>query len=315
MDFGDLTRVILRRWYVAVPLLLLTIAGAVLTLVTVKPNYVLTSYVQLVPPTSDAQSTQSGQGGKPRNPWNVLGLSALSQAAMYATQDQTFLDDLQSHGDSNQFTMSVGYPNPVVTIEVTAATQIQAEQTIDRIVGHYQQVVSSLQAQYPVKSQDMITTRRLDQGENIKSSSGKAKKLVVLAGGAGALMTLALTLAVDAVLRRRQRRREEPAAPVASLSPRAPGHAAPADGARPGAGERQPVPARADLVAQPNRTAGVEYRSGAADGEPYRDRPEAPAAVRDSHERNGQPSPMPPDATIVLAIPKWTDDGDRGKRR
>src|SRR5258705_8675891 len=112
----------------------MTMAASVYTLATAKPDYVLTSYVQLVPPTSDAQSTQSASNGQPRNPWNVLGLGALSQATKFATQDQTFLDQLAGGGHSTAFTIEVGYPNPVVTIQVTAATRVQAEETTDLIV-------------------------------------------------------------------------------------------------------------------------------------------------------------------------------------
>jgi hypothetical protein len=103
VDFGDFAKLLLRRWYVAGPMLLVTLVATVFVGMKVSPDYVLTAYVQLVPPTSDAQT---GQGvvnnGAPRNPWTILGLPALSQSATLATQDQTFLDKLTREGNSSK---------------------------------------------------------------------------------------------------------------------------------------------------------------------------------------------------------------------
>ena len=54
MDLWDLTRLLLRRWYFAVPMLLASVAVVVLAAKTVSPDYKSTGYVQLIPaPSTD----------------------------------------------------------------------------------------------------------------------------------------------------------------------------------------------------------------------------------------------------------------------
>ena len=65
MDFWDITKLLVRRWMVAVPLLLLSAGITGVTVSQVKPDYVATAYVQLVPPaaikvTNPEQAMESG---------------------------------------------------------------------------------------------------------------------------------------------------------------------------------------------------------------------------------------------------------------
>ncbi len=86
MDFWDLTKLLFRRWYIAFPLLVLTVVASLWTLASVKPNYLSRAYIQLIPPKS-----QPAQPGTPsvdqRNPWLSLGLNTLANAAMVTVQD------------------------------------------------------------------------------------------------------------------------------------------------------------------------------------------------------------------------------------
>lgn len=212
MDFWDLGRLLLRRWYVALPMLLATAGITGYTAVEVKPDYVLTSYIQLIPPVATSDPTQASHI---QNPWLALGLGSLNQAATLATQDQTFLDQLKAEGSEGSFSITMGDNNPVAVIAVVAPTLDQAESTTTRVITQYETSVTSLQAQYAVRQQDMITAHRLDKGENLKRPGGKVKRALVVVLGAGLLLTGGMTIVVDAYLRRR-RRKPTPAAKVPS---------------------------------------------------------------------------------------------------
>jgi hypothetical protein len=214
VDFWDITKVMFRRWYIAVPLLLATLAATSYTSAAVKPDYVLTAYIQLIPPVSDGDTKTNNQ----HNPWLLLGLEALAQGANYATVDQTFLDELSSRGDSTNFSLVVGTPAGGATIEVVGKTREQTERTTAAILKRFQDTVESLQAQYNVKAADMITTHRLDQGENLKRPGGKVKRAIVVVAGAGLLLAAGLTIAIDALLRRRKRRKAESAASAVAMA-------------------------------------------------------------------------------------------------
>jgi hypothetical protein len=205
VDFWDATKVLFRRWYIALPLLLLTFGATGYTAVAVKPDYVLTSYVQLIPPAPSGELKPITN--LPGNPWNQLGLEALSQAANYATVDQTFLDTLQQDGYSTNFKITVGDPVAGATIEVIGSTRRQAIDTTDTVIKRYRDSTQRLQTQYNVQPKDMIQVQRLDQGENLKQPGGKVKRAILAVAGTGLLLMAGATIAVDAFIRRRRNRK------------------------------------------------------------------------------------------------------------
>src|SRR5689334_12093363 len=105
MDFWDLTKLIFRRWPISLPILLVSITASLFSAKTVKPDYVMTSYVQPTPPYS-AGSAQNPNAAL-RNPRNSLGLNTHGQAAIYATQDQKFVAQLKSQGHSTNFSLTL----------------------------------------------------------------------------------------------------------------------------------------------------------------------------------------------------------------
>ena len=207
MDFWDLTKVILRRWYVAVPMLILTGLAAAYTMTTVQPDYKATAYVQLIPPPEASITTNIKSL---RNPWLDLGLGSLNTAATYATVDRKFLNQLKTDGMSDNVVIENGYPAPIATVEVIGTSKEQATNTANMVVDRFDDIVKSLQDDYAVQTPGRILTRRLDTGNNLEETGGKVKRALVAVGGAGVLMTAGLTVAFDAVLRRRKRRRDEP---------------------------------------------------------------------------------------------------------
>jgi capsular polysaccharide biosynthesis protein len=207
VDFWDLTKLLVRRWFVAVPLLLLTAAGAVGLAVTVKPDYIADSYITLVSPRTAAPATSTA-----RNPWLDMGVTALGSAAIYSTQDASVLEPLVRQGYSDNFTMAFDGNTPIIKIEVTAASKQQATATAQELADLFKQSVDALQQEHAVTSDQMITVQRLDKGDNVKSSTTKLKRAVIAVIGAGLLLTIALTATVDAILQRRTRRRSYPAA-------------------------------------------------------------------------------------------------------
>jgi hypothetical protein len=305
MDFWDLTRLMVRRWYIAMPLLLLTFVGTGYVAVAVKPDYVLTSYIQLIPPSA---SSDPNQVNRVQNPWLALGLEALSQAATVATQDQTFLDSLSKEGNTASFSIELGDRNPVATIAVVAPTLEQATSATETITKYYSETVTSLQTQYAVRQQDMITSHRLDKGENVKRPGGKVKRAVVVVFATGLLFTAGFTILFDALVRRR--RRKTGAGTAGQVRPAAEAANGASVAVRAGVSAR--VPNSADT--QRIRTSR-EYRSAGVNGVGSEPR------VREGNGRSPvDPAipDVPADATIVLPrMPRkldWGDGGDKGRR-
>ncbi len=217
MDFWDLSKLLFRRWYVAAPLLLLSLTATFLIGSSVKPDYIATSYVQLIPPTVvQKEKVVNGvvkQDTTPRNPWLELGLNALSRAGMLTVQDKTVLKQLDAAGMSENVLVTVDPQTPVITIEVVGETEAQATVTADEVYERLAANIGALQADYGAKKESFITARRLDRGDNIEESNAKVKRALIAVAAVGFLLTIALTIAVDALIRRRRKNREadEPA--------------------------------------------------------------------------------------------------------
>jgi hypothetical protein len=199
--------VIFRRWKVALPLLLLTIGGTAFVALTAEPDYTMTSYVQLIPakvaPTDDPTSASL------RNPWNQLGLNTLGQASIYATQDQRFLESLKAAKHTDNFTLTLTYPNPIITVEVVGTTQVDARETTQLVINRLRESAESLQKGSGVSDADIIATQRLDQGLNLLPSRSKVKRSILAVAAAGLVMTAGGAVGFDALMRRRARRRRE----------------------------------------------------------------------------------------------------------
>lgn len=208
LDFWDLTKLLVRYWRVALPVLLATLVLTVLTLVHVKPYYVSTAYVQLVAPIPVAR--QAGESRPiPRNPWLTQGLSTLGNAALVTVQDLTYAHRLKAEGYADKYTVELGGSNPLVVFAVTGKSRTQARDTANVIVAGYEASLANLQRSYGVAPEDMITGHRLDTGSNITVSSGRVKRDVILVIGLGLMMAAAASVGADMFARRRTRKEAE----------------------------------------------------------------------------------------------------------
>jgi hypothetical protein len=300
MDFWDLTKLIFRRWPISLPILLLSITATLFTAKSVKPDYVMTSYVQLVPPYS-AGSAENPNAAL-RNPWNSLGLGTLGQAAIYATQDQKFVAQLKSQGHSTNFVLTLGYPDPIITVQVVGRTPSDAVATTGLVLGKLETTARTLQKQYGAQDQTLIQTQRLDQGGNVKVSGGKVKRAIVAVAGVGLMLTAGLTILFDVLMRRRARRRAgasgtEPHAGTASAKASANRKTTNATNAENTVRITAPPAQRAASPAESSPYYTGTYRSGSS--------PDS-----DDEPRTGvssEPDPpqsVPSDMTIVLK-PEW----------
>ena len=323
MDFWDLTKLLARRWMIVLPMLGFSILLAVMTVGQVKPDYVATAFVQLVPPVLDATKPNQATPDQ-RNPWLGLGLQTIGNAAVVTVQDKSVVDQLKAAGLSDTFTLTMAQSSPLVTFEIVGKTALQARETAEQLVARFTQSVSTLQSAYGVSPADSITARRLDLGTNVVQSSSKVKRALVAVLGAGLLLTAGVTVGVDAWLRRRKRRREEapgaagtqesaqplPAAPVSSWSLPATSASGTASRRHPNGDDR--VEVELTTMAAP---AGNGPMAGAANGKDgglaalnaEKTQPISPQMLRSieaaTQKREAdQARGVPSDATIVLPV-------------
>jgi len=287
LDFWDLIRVLGRRWRISLPLFALSMAFTALIFTHVKPDYVDTAFVQLVPPVPVA--VPDGQPAPvQRNPWLLQDLSTLGNAALVSVQDVGYVESLKNAGYTDSFTATMSQDAPQVTFQVTGKSAAQALATANKLVDKFNQGIESLQTTRGVAPVDLITPLRLDAGNNIVKSTSNVKRAIAAVGLAGILMTIAVTVGADAWLRRR---RLAAMADVTADEPEV--EAAAAVAALP-----EPETRRANTLTMTRLMAGPT--NGAPPREAAQaDRPEARPGSRRPDDYD-----VPVDATVVL--PKAT---------
>jgi capsular polysaccharide biosynthesis protein len=205
VDLWDLIKLLFRRWYVAIPLLLLTVAGAVWTATNVNPEYKAEGHVQLIPPVI-GPGDPSLQG-KPTNPWAALGQDSAGQAIVVMLQQKAVADEIASNGLSKNYTLTMDDEWPIINIEVVGTSPQQATNTVQHLFVRIQQNVASQQVKFQVPKNQQISTQALDSGASATTERAKIIRALIVVVAVGMLLTIALTVSIDALIRRSARRR------------------------------------------------------------------------------------------------------------
>jgi len=212
VDFWDLTRLIVRRWYFALPVLLVTLTGVLFASRAVRPDYSATGHLQLIPPAHPTE-TEPGKPKGIQNPWLQLGIQALGQAAILKVQDERTVKQLAAAGYSENFLISIDYPTTFFSVEATGHSPDQARSTVKQVMKLLTEDVRAEQAQFGVVDRDLIGTLTLDEGDKVTVVTSKVKRVLIVAVGLSLLLTAGFTIGLDAILRRRARRRGSPQPP------------------------------------------------------------------------------------------------------
>ncbi len=304
MDFWDLTKLLYRRWFVSVPLILLTLGGTVAAAMLVKPDYVATSYVQLIPPSVSTREPEGKVKLKIiRNPWLDTGLNSLAKAALLTVQDTKVADQLDEAGFSDKYTITLDNQLPTLTFEVVGTSPQQAKLTTDELTKRFSASALALQRDSNAPTEQLVDTLRLDQGDNITKSTSKTKRALVAIFGAGLLVSVGVTVAFDALLRRRGRRKADAAQSDGSAL----------DAFPPGQGS-SPMSQRSD-ERRPARSVPQQRISPGVTNEPSVTAPTGGVATSfEETKRLRPPDELSVDATVVLPV-SWTNKNGRATPR
>ncbi|HEX5993655.1 MAG TPA: hypothetical protein VFY84_00800 [Jiangellales bacterium] len=200
MDLWDVLKLMVRRWYATVPLLVTSLAAAAWIGATSEPDYVATSYVTLLPPTV----REDPASGRAVNPWTV---DTLMGAVVTRLNSKTEHDRLQAEGHSPTWTAAVDYNfRQQLGLEVTADNAEEASATTQRLQEIAIAEVARQQDGYALRPGEEITAVPFDRGENVETRSKKIYRMMIVVAGAGTILTMGFVIALDALLRWRSNR-------------------------------------------------------------------------------------------------------------
>ncbi|MFI6093943.1 hypothetical protein ACIA8G_00200 [Lentzea sp. NPDC051213] len=235
MDFWGTVRVLRRRWYIALPAVLLTGVLALSVYISVPTRYESTGVLVL---TSPAAGGRYSEKTKPEDVVRVNPLlqfdGSLTTTAQILTQvlgDPKTHEELAGKGSTATYTANtgpVGGPLLFVTTEADSAESAQGlvgkvlERTIAELAGQ--------QKALNAPEQTFITAQTLVQPTTAEAKVGGKVRYVGAATVVLLLLTIASTFAADSMLLKIKRRKDKEAAaasekdapPPAPLTPSAP---------------------------------------------------------------------------------------------
>lgn len=205
MDFGEMLRVLRRRWIISVVGLLLTVFAAVALWVERPITYQSSAEISLLGSPSGANLP--GNGG---NPWLAIGnLDGLANVLAQDLTSPLATQQLQAQGVTYPYTAQVpAYAaGPFVQITVTGPNQVALLQDLPIIIRYSHEQLIQMQENLPTP-----TPKAGIVGTSVISPPSAPtpilKKKIELSAGAaiaGLVATLLLSFGVDARARRRDK--------------------------------------------------------------------------------------------------------------
>ncbi|SDP07046.1 hypothetical protein [Lentzea jiangxiensis] len=273
MDFWGTVRVLRRRWYIAVPAVLITGILALYVYVTVPTRYESSGVLVL---TSPAAGGRYSEKTKPEDVVRVNPLlqfdGSLTTTAQILTQilgDPKTAEELAGKDSTAVYTANTGpVGGPLLFISTEADSAQDAEGLVGKVL---EKTVAELAAQQKALSapeQTFITAQVLVKPTTASAKIGGKVRYVGAASVVLLLLTIATTFAADSVLLRARRRKDGK------------------DGRESGAAP----PSEKDTTPHPTPPVRPQPQSNGKGGPPQRP---APQGVPNAHQK-----------TVIIAAPK-----------
>ncbi|GAA5201497.1 hypothetical protein [Microbacterium jejuense] len=214
MKLADAWRMLLRRWYIVVPGLLLAAACGVAAWMAVEPEYERQG-VQIVLP---------GMGSLPEdatNPYLYLsGLALPADIVVQAVMGENVLNEVLEDFPGAQVDVTrSGTSAPIITITVTAESDADAEKLLAIMMDRTTSTLESMQQEESIADSSRMSISTLA----VDTQSRQIQRTRLLIAGGAALLVAAITLFVTALVDGlAKRRRRSASAPAAALEPAPP---------------------------------------------------------------------------------------------
>jgi hypothetical protein len=272
MDFWGTVRVLRRRWYIALPAVLLTGILALYVYVTVPTRYESSGVLVLTSPAAGGRYTANT---KPEDVVKVNPLlqfdGSLTTTAQILTQilgDPKTAEELAGEGSTAVYTANTGpVGGPLLFVTTEADSPEAAEGLVGKVL---EKTVAELAAQQKALSapeQTFITAQILVKPTTASAKIGGKVRYVGAATVVLLLLTLASTFAADSIMTRAKRRKE-------------------------GKDGKDPAPSEKDTTPAPVPPVRPHPQSNGNGGPPQPQRP-APQGVPNAHQK-----------TVIIAAPK-----------
>ncbi|MCU1679113.1 MAG: hypothetical protein JWM93_3871 [Frankiales bacterium] len=231
MNVWGVFKVAVRRWYVFVPLLAITVALAMKLPKDSAPSYTVQQTLTVLHP--DAHLVTDPLTGKPKqvddNPLLVdngamFPIASLLGQVMATKSSHRAIADA---GYAEPFTVASGDREPTLTIDTTGKDEASATATNNAVADQIRKELDSRQKDYLDDRTRRVNIAVLTPPEVIEVAKVSKSRGALMIGLAGLIVALLVTLFVEAIFGRRPRKPAKPSGNRRSGPPSTPAQADP----------------------------------------------------------------------------------------
>jgi len=273
VDFFTTLRILLSRWQVVVPALILTALAATFATQTVSASYQATGVMVLLGPSSAAEKLQGQLQPTAVNPYLEFGgaLDVTADVLSKVMMSDTVVQRLQLRGATAEYEVGTGSDggSPLVNIIATGPDQKVAKRTVQTVATELRHELQRRQTLAGAPPSQFIRAEQVTVPTTAKRLIGNKLRAAAAVLALGVAVTFSAAFLTESIMEQRARRRRLASARTAAAARDRPAAPGPGPGTAPGPQGPQPA---ATLP------ANGERREPDRPDRPYE--PEAPSRFR-----------------------------------
>ena len=188
VDVWGLTVAAFRRWYVLIPLVLVSLGLAYLAGSRTQSEYELDGAVLLLVPSGDPVAT---------NPYaSAAGVEILGLKAMSSSTRASFEDE----GLSSDYDISYDRRSPVIRFELVADSELAALGTGEGLVEYLANTLNESQGDLGIRDADRVTLEVVDAPDDVVPVAKGRLRVTAVIAVLGVIASFAVAVFTDAIL-------------------------------------------------------------------------------------------------------------------
>ncbi len=199
MEFWTSVKVIIRRWYVVVPCLLLTAVIGLYLVKHVQPTYQASGSV-LLSGSGQAADTETASTVPGVNPYANMDQSQLAFLVSQSAGSTAFQEQMTAAGATGAYSVTAIPGEPAMTVTLTAPTAEQAMTSYRRLVTLLNDQIHLKQRAVGAPTNTFVGVQDWTSPSSAVPVNAAKVKALILVLVIGLLLTLGLTFLVDAIL-------------------------------------------------------------------------------------------------------------------
>jgi len=212
VDLFDVARSCFRRWYVVLPLLLITAWFAHKSYISVKPVYYSSAVIGIAPPSMRIDQMELGVPVPRNGLLDVGGAPLIAQMAAEGLHNPDVVQRVVAAGGQPNYTArmfpvpATSPPLPLIMIEATESQSADATKTVELVIAQADSTLRTLQQLAGVPGDQMVAPFTVSPPSVPAAGMPSRTRSTIAIFVAGAGLSVLIGTVVDVLLMRRKSR-------------------------------------------------------------------------------------------------------------